>query len=79
MLEQLMQAITQHMQQPKADFEKNLKALLSEMIAKLDLVSRSELERQQQALQQAQHSMRDLLIHIEQLNQRIEQLQHPKN
>ena len=50
MIETLLQAILQQVDQPKKDLEKNLRALLNESIEKLDLVSKQELERQKIAL-----------------------------
>ena len=50
MIETLLQAILQQVEQPKKDLEKNLRALLNESIEKLDLVSKQELERQKIAL-----------------------------
>ena len=43
MIETLLQAILQQVDQPKKDLEKNLRALLNESIEKLDLVSKQEL------------------------------------
>ena len=50
MIETLLQAILEQVDQPKKDLEKNLRALLNESIEKLDLVSKQELERQKIAL-----------------------------
>jgi len=50
MIETLLQAILQQIDQPKKDLEKNLRALLNESVEKLDLVSKQELERQKIAL-----------------------------
>ncbi|ESK55896.1 accessory factor UbiK family protein [Acinetobacter tjernbergiae] len=50
MIETLLQAILEQVDQPKKDLEKNLRALLNESIEKLDLVSKQELERQKTAL-----------------------------
>ncbi|MFM6906428.1 MAG: accessory factor UbiK family protein [Acinetobacter sp.] len=50
MIETLLQAILQQVDQPKKDLEKNLRALLNESVEKLDLVSKQELERQKIAL-----------------------------
>lgn len=61
MLETLLQAILEQIDEPKKDLEKNLRALLNEAVEKLDLVSKQEIDRQKTALQSA--------------NQRLEQLQ----
>ena len=61
MLETLLQAILQQIDQPKKDLEHNLRALLNEAVTKMDLVSKDEIERQKTALSNA--------------NQRLDQLQ----
>ncbi|MDO7431271.1 accessory factor UbiK family protein [Acinetobacter baumannii] len=61
MLETLLQAILEQIDEPKKDLEKNLRALLNETVEKLDLVSKQEIERQKIALHLA--------------NQRLEALQ----
>ncbi|RYY78490.1 MAG: accessory factor UbiK family protein [Moraxellaceae bacterium] len=77
MIEQLLQAILQHMQEPKADLEKNLRALLSEMIGRMDLVSQEEFLRQQTALLNAQKNIADLLLQIEALTEKVNALETP--
>lgn len=47
MLETLLQAILEQINEPKR-FRKNLRALLNETVEKLDLVSKQEIERQKQ-------------------------------
>lgn len=53
MLETLLQAILEQVDQPKKDLEHNLRALLNEAVAKMDLVSKDEIERQKIALDNA--------------------------
>jgi len=60
MIETLLQAILQQIDQPKKDLEHNLRALLSESIEKLDLVSKQELERQRTALNSANQRLTEL-------------------
>lgn len=60
MIETLLQAILQQVDQPKKDLEKNLRALLSESIEKLDLVSKQELDRQRTALNTANQRLIEL-------------------
>lgn len=60
MIETLLQAILQQLDQPKKDLEHNLRALLSETVTKMDLVTKEELERQQTALQNANQRLNDL-------------------
>lgn len=61
MIETLLQAILEQIDQPKKDVEHNLRALLNEAVAKMDLVSKEEIDRQKSALSNA--------------NQRLDQLQ----
>lgn len=61
MIETLLQAILEQVDQPKKDLEHNLRALLNEAVSKMDLVSKDEIERQKTALINA--------------NQRLDQLQ----
>ncbi|MBJ9986445.1 accessory factor UbiK family protein [Acinetobacter sp. S40] len=65
MIETLLQAILEQVDQPKKDLENNLRALLNEAVEKLDLVSKQEIDRQRLALQHA--------------NQRLSQLQEQMN
>ncbi|MCH7335336.1 accessory factor UbiK family protein [Acinetobacter sp. NIPH 2699] len=60
MIETLLQAILQQVDQPKKDLEKNLRALLNESIEKLDLVSKQELDRQRIALNLANQRLTEL-------------------
>lgn len=46
MIEQLIHSVLQQLEAPRADLEKNLHAALSEMVTKLELVSKQELDRQ---------------------------------
>jgi ubiquinone biosynthesis accessory factor UbiK len=62
MIETLLQAILEQIDQPKRDIEHNLRALLNEAVSKMDLVSKDEIERQKTALNNA--------------NQRLIQLQN---
>lgn len=71
MIDQLLQAIMQQIQTPKADLEKNLRAVLSEMVERMELVSQDELQRQQRQLQQAQQDIKTLLDQIDQLTQQM--------
>ena len=73
MLETLIQAILQQVDQPKKDLEHNLRALLQEAVSKMDLVSQDEMERQRQALQQANLRLEQLMQHIDALEQQLKQ------
>ena len=73
MLETLLQAILQQIDQPKKDLEHNLRALLQEAVSKMDLVSQDEMERQRQALQQVNLRLEQLMQHIDALEQQLKQ------
>ncbi|BBL19493.1 accessory factor UbiK family protein [Acinetobacter radioresistens] len=68
MIETLLQAILEQIDQPKKDIEKNLRALLNEAVEKMDLVSKQEMERQRVALQNAN-------LRLEQLTQQVNMLE----
>ena len=72
MIETLLQAILEQVDQPKKDLEHNVRALLNEAISKMDLVSREELDRQKTALTQANMRLNDLLKQVEQLEVKIQ-------
>lgn len=72
MIETLLQAILQQVEQPKKDLEHNLRALLNEAIIKMDLVSKDELVRQQIALNNANTRLSELLKQVAELEQRIQ-------
>lgn len=60
MIETLLQAILEVADQPKKDLEKNLRALLNEVVEKMDLVSSAEIERQKVALSNANLRLQQL-------------------
>lgn len=74
MIEHFLQSILEQMQQPKADLEKNLRAVLAEMITRLDLVSQEEIERQKFLLANAQKDIAELAKQIDELNHRLSAL-----
>ncbi len=74
MLEHLLQSILRQVQQPKEDLEKNLRALLSEAVSRMDLVSREEFARQEILLQEAKRTINELSAHIDQLKLQVESL-----
>ncbi len=71
MFETLIQAILQQVEQPKKDLEHNLRALLQEAVSKMDLVSQHEIERQRQALAQANLRVDQLMQQLEALEQQL--------
>ncbi|MCE6003905.1 accessory factor UbiK family protein [Acinetobacter junii] len=72
MIETLLQAILQQIDQPKKDLEKNLRALLNESIEKLDLVSKQELDRQRTALNLANQRLTELQQHMKALEEMVQ-------
>lgn len=60
MIETLLQAILEQVQQPKSDLEHNLRALLNEAVTKMDLVSKDEIDRQKTALNSANERLNQL-------------------
>lgn len=71
MIETLLQAILQQVEQPKKDLEHNLRALLNEAVTKMDLVSKEEIERQRTALQHANQRLNELLKQVDALEEKI--------
>lgn len=71
MIDALVQNILQQLQQPKQDLEHNLRAVLTEAISKMDLVTHEELQRQQQALALANQRLQALQQQLDAL-----QVQH---
>lgn len=71
MIETLLQAILEQVEQPKTDLEHNLRALLNEAVTKMDLVSRDEIERQKTALSNANQRLTELLQQVETLEQKM--------
>ena len=67
MIETLLQAILEQVEQPKHDLEHNLRALLNEEVTQMDLVSKDEIERQRTALNNANLRLNDLLKQVEAL------------
>ena len=72
MIETLLQAILQQVEQPKNDLEKNLRALLNESIEKLDLVSKQELDRQKNALNLAIQRLTELQEKMQMLEEKLQ-------
>ncbi|MGC3819669.1 accessory factor UbiK family protein [Acinetobacter sp. G11] len=71
MIETLLKAIMEQLDQPKKDVEHNLRALLNEAVSKMDLVSKDEIERQRTALNNANLRLNELLKQVETLEIKI--------
>lgn len=68
MFEQFLQAVSEQLRAPKADFEKNMRAWLSDTLDRMDIVSRDTLLRQEKQLNEAKQA-----IHL--LKQQVEALE----
>ena len=75
MIETLLQAILEQLDQPKKDVENNLRALLNEAVTKMDLVSKDEIERQKTALSNANQRLDQLQQQVKALETLIQQKQ----
>lgn len=73
MIESLVQNILLQLEQPKKDLEHNIRALLNEAVEKMDLVSKQELQRHQQALKLANQRLENLQQQFDELQQQIQQ------
>lgn len=71
MIETLLQAIMEQLDQPKKDIEHNLRALLDEAVSKMDLVSKDEIQHQRIALDNANLKLAHLLQQVEDLELKI--------
>lgn len=72
MIDSFVQALQEQIATPKADLEKNIRAVLNEMVTKMDLVSQQELERQKIALERANNRLNALQQQLDQLEQRLD-------
>ncbi|MFC2996900.1 accessory factor UbiK family protein [Acinetobacter sichuanensis] len=72
MIETLLQAILEQVDQPKKDLEHNLRALLNEAVNQMDLVSKDELERQKTALQNANLRLAELQTQVKMLESLVQ-------
>lgn len=73
MLDTFVEALREQIATPKADLEKNIRAVLNEMVSKMDLVSQQELDRQKTALERANLHLHALQQQLDQLEDRIKQ------
>lgn len=71
MLEQFFQAVSEQLRAPKADFEKNMRAFLSDTLDRMDIVSRDTLLRQEKQLIEAQQAINVLKQQVEALEKVI--------
>ena len=74
MMEHFLHAILQQLEHPRADLEKNVRALLSEMVGRLDIASHEELVRQEHLLNEARKNIQELTQQVDSLSKQIESL-----
>ncbi len=67
MLEQFFQAVSEQLRVPKADFEKNMRAWLSDTLDRMDIVSRDSFLRQEKQLNEAKQAINVLKQQVEAL------------
>lgn len=72
MIETLLEAILEQIDQPKKDLEHNLRALLNEAVSRMDLVSQEEIQRQKNALFIANQRLEILDEKIKQLENNLQ-------
>jgi len=60
-------------QSPAADLEKNLRALLTSMFSRLDLVTRDEFDVQREVLARAREKLAELEARLAEYEKRMEQ------
>ena len=73
MIETLLHAILEQVDQPKKDLEHNLRALLNEAVSKMDLVSQEEMQRQKVALDNANLRLSQLQAQLSALENTLTQ------
>jgi len=71
MIDTVLHAIMEQLDQPKKDLEHNVRAILQEAVSKMDLVSKDEIERQRTALNHANSRLNELLKQVEALEIQI--------
>lgn len=74
MMEHFLHAILQQLEHPRADIEKNVRALLSDMVTRLDIASHEELVRQEHLLNEARKNIAALNQQVDMLSKQIESL-----
>ncbi|MFT4019981.1 MAG: accessory factor UbiK family protein [Acinetobacter sp.] len=72
MIETLLHAILAQIEQPKKDLEHNLRAILSEAISRMDLVTQDEIERQKTALNLANQQLTALQAQLKVLESTLD-------
>ncbi len=71
MLEQFFQAVAEQLKTPKADFEKNIRAWLSETLDRMDIVSRDTFLSQEKQLLEARQAIKTLEQQVDALEKAL--------
>lgn len=74
MIETLIHAIMEQVEQPKQDLEHNIRALLNEAVTKMDLVSQDEIQRQKNALALANQRLNQLQAQLQVLESELHKI-----
>ena len=71
LVKQILAAMPVDLRQAKADMEKNLKAIISAGLAKMDLVTREEFDVQAELLARTRASLEKIQRHLTELEEKI--------
>jgi ubiquinone biosynthesis accessory factor UbiK len=71
MLEQFFQAVAEQLKTPKADFEKNMRAWLSDTLDRMDIVSRDTFLNQEKQLTEAKKAIKTLEQQVDALEKAL--------
>ena len=70
LVKQIIAAVPADLRQAKADMEKNLKAIISAGLAKMDLVTREEFDVQAELLARTRASLEKIQRHLAELEEK---------
>lgn len=71
LIKNILSALPVDLRQAKADMEKNLKAIISAGLAKMDLVTREEFDVQAELLARTRASLEKIKGHLAELEEKI--------
>ena len=71
LVKQIIAAVPADLRQAKADMEKNLKAIISAGLAKMDLVTREEFDVQAELLARTRAALEKIQRHLAELEEKI--------
>ena len=70
LVKQIMAAVPADLRQAKADMEKNLKAIISAALSKMDLVTREEFDVQAELLARTRAALEKIQRHLAELEEK---------